>query len=163
MADLLARASVQRVHTALVAAGIEPRIVVLDLSASTAIQASAGLGITVGQIASSLIFRLPDDKPVLVITSGAHRVDEEHLAGQLGVSHLARADADYVKRWSGFSIGGVAPVGWPTTNDVTITMDDALFAYDEIWAAAGHPHTVFPATPDALQRATGARVLSVRP
>ena len=163
MADLLARASVQRVHAALSEAGIPPRITLLDLSASTAVQASAGLGISVGQIASSLIFRLPDDSPVLVITSGAHRVDEEHVARQLGVTHLGRADADYVKQWSGFSIGGVAPLGWPSSEGVTITMDESLFAYDEVWAAAGHPHTVFPVAPEALQRATRARVLSVRP
>jgi prolyl-tRNA editing enzyme YbaK/EbsC (Cys-tRNA(Pro) deacylase) len=110
-------------------------------------------------VASSIVFKMPDGSPLLVITSGRHRVDTELVAKELGIEKLHRADADFVKEKSGFSIGGVSPVGW--INDATIVIDLALNDYDAVWAAAGHPHTVFPTTFAELLSATGARPLVV--
>ena len=128
-------------------------------SARSAQEAADALGILVGQVASSIVFKLPDGSPLLVITSGRHRVDTELGAKELGVEKLNRADADYVKEASGFSIGGVSPVGW--VNEATIVIDLALNDYDVVWAAAGHPHTVFPTTYGELLTATNARPLVV--
>jgi prolyl-tRNA editing enzyme YbaK/EbsC (Cys-tRNA(Pro) deacylase) len=128
-------------------------------SARSAQEAADALGILVGQVASSIVFKLPDGSPLLVITSGRHRVDTELVAKELGVEKLHRADADYVKEASGFSIGGVSPVGW--VNEATIVIDLALNDYDVVWAAAGHPHTVFPTTYGELLKATDARPLIV--
>jgi prolyl-tRNA editing enzyme YbaK/EbsC (Cys-tRNA(Pro) deacylase) len=170
--SVLERPAVQRVRDALERAGIETSIHVQDDRAHSAAEAAAALGIAVGQIASSIVFRLPDDRPLLVITSGRHRVDVDLVARTLGVEALSRADADYVKAWSGFSIGGVSPVGWTSELsagvtpegvplEVTVLLDEALGAYDVVWAAAGHPHAVFPTTFEALRRASGARVARV--
>ena len=93
-------------------AGLGTDVVVLDDTSRTAADAAAALKVEVGQIASSIVFVLPDGLPLLVITSGRHRVDPDLVAGALGVASLERADAQYVKAWSGFSIGGVSPVGW---------------------------------------------------
>jgi len=128
-------------------------------SARSAQEAADALGILVGQVASSIVFKLPDGSPLLVITSGRHRVDTELVAKELGVEKLHRADADYVKEASGFSIGGVAPLGWLTK--ATILIDEALNDYEVVWAAAGHPHTVFPTTYGELLKATDARPLIV--
>ncbi len=128
-------------------------------SARSAQEAADALGILVGQVASSIVFKLPGGSPLLVITSGRHRVDTELVAKELGVEKLHRADADYVKESSGFSIGGVSPVGW--VNEATIVIDRALNDYDVVWAAAGHPHTVFPTTYAELLMATNARPLVV--
>ncbi len=128
-------------------------------SARSAQEAADALGILVGQVASSIVFKLPDGSPLLVITSGRHRVDTELVAKELGVEKLNRADADYVKEASGFSIGGVSPVGW--VSEATIVIDLALNDYDVVWAAAGHPHTVFPTTYGELLTATNARPLVV--
>ena len=128
-------------------------------SARSAQEAADALGILVGQVASSIVFKLPDGSPLLVITSGRHKVDTELVARELGVEKLHRADADYVKESSGFSIGGVSPVGW--INPATIVIDLALNDYEKVWAAAGHPHTVFPTTYDELLRATNARPMVV--
>jgi prolyl-tRNA editing enzyme YbaK/EbsC (Cys-tRNA(Pro) deacylase) len=131
------------------------KITVLADSARTAADAAAALGIQVGQIASSLVFKLPDETALLVITSGRHRVDTAMVASLLGVDSLGRADADYVKEVSGYSVGGVAPVGWVNLPHTTL-IDEALNEYDIVWAAAGHPHAVFPTSFSELQRATGA-------
>ena len=128
-------------------------------SARSAQEAADALGILVGQVASSIVFKLPDGSPLLVITSGRHKVNTELVARELGVEKLHRADADYVKESSGFSIGGVSPVGW--INPATIVIDLALNDYETVWAAAGHPHTVFPTTYDELLRATNARHMVV--
>jgi prolyl-tRNA editing enzyme YbaK/EbsC (Cys-tRNA(Pro) deacylase) len=108
----------------------------------------------VEQVASSIVFQLPDEKPLLVITSGRHRVDTDLVAKELGIEKLHRADADFVRTWSGFAIGGVAPLGWLSAP--TILIDEALNDYDIIWAAAGRPHAVFPTTFDELIAATNA-------
>ncbi len=129
-------------------------------SARTAADAAQALGIEVGQVASSIVFKLPDGSPLLIITSGRHRVDTDLVAKNLGVESLLRADADFIRERSGFAIGGVSPIGW-TTDPGIILIDSALNEYGVIWAAAGHPHAVFPTTFDLLFRATGAREMIV--
>jgi prolyl-tRNA editing enzyme YbaK/EbsC (Cys-tRNA(Pro) deacylase) len=151
--------SVIRVVEKLKELGISAEVVHLADSARSAQEAADALGILVGQVASSIVFKMPDESPLLVITSGRHRVDTELVAKELGIEKLHRADADFVKEKSGFSIGGVSPVGW--INDATIVIDLALNDYDAVWAAAGHPHTVFPTTFAELLSATGARPLVV--
>ena len=160
MEGVLEKAAVQRAQVALTQNQMPGQIKVLSDSARTAAEAAAALGIEVGQIASSLVFRLPDDKPLLVITSGRHRVDTQLVASSLNIEKLGRADADYVKDVSGYSVGGVAPIGW--TNPPAITLiDEALNDYEVIWAAAGHPHAVFPTTFVELQRSSGANPAKV--
>ncbi|GGH61358.1 cys-tRNA(pro)/cys-tRNA(cys) deacylase [Comamonas phosphati] len=126
----------------------------LDGAARTAQEAAEQLGILVGQVAKSIIFkRRSDGAAVLVVTSGDRRVDEEKVAQLVG-SGLGRADADFVKASTGFSIGGVSPVAH-AAKPVTL-MDQELQRFDTVWAAAGHPYGVFPATPQQLQELTGA-------
>lgn len=139
---------------ALAQSGIKGEIKILADSARTAQDAATALGIEVGQIASSLVFKLPSGNPLLVITSGRHRVDTELVAQFLGIDRLERADADYVKSVSGYSVGGVSPLGWISKPE-KILIDLALNDYEVVWAAAGHPHTVFPTTFPELLQATG--------
>ena len=147
------KAAVQRAQKAMIEAGMNGQITVLSESARTAAQAAAALGIEVGQIASSLVFTIADNQPLLIITSGRHRVDTELVARLLEVERLGRADADYVKNVSGYSVGGVAPIGW-TNKPKLILVDEALDDYEVVWAAAGHPHAVFPTTFAELMQAT---------
>lgn len=156
---VLEREPVKRVAAAL-SANKMGEIHVLSDTARTAQDAATALNIEVGQIASSLIFRLPDGSPILIITSGRHRVDTQLVASTLGVSHLDRADANYVKELSGFSVGGVSPLGW-LTNIEHIYIDEALNSYQAIWAAGGHPHAVFPTTFAELMAATAAKPMVV--
>ncbi len=150
--------SVQRVTAALQAAGHPHAPVMLDGAARTAQEAADALGIVVGQIAKSIIFRRKsDDAAVLVVTSGDRRVDEKRVSALVGP--IGRADADFVKSATGFTIGGVAPVGH-TQAPVTL-IDRELLRFDEIWAAAGHPHAVFRLRPQDLERLTGAPVADV--
>ncbi len=133
-----------------------PRL--LDDAARTAQQAADALGVAVGQIAKSIIFRrVSDDSAVLVVTSGDRRVDEHKVAALVGP--VGRADAAFVKARTGFSIGGVAPVAHAIPS-VTL-IDRELFRFDQIWAAAGHPHAVFALSPTDLVRLTGAPVADV--
>lgn len=130
----------------------------LDLPARTSQEAADALGVTVGQIAKSVIFRRKaDDVAVLVVTSGDKRVDEKRVAAHTGL--LGRADADFVKARTGFSIGGVAPLAHATPC-VTL-IDRELFRFHEVWAAAGHPNGVFRLTPQQLADLTGAPVADV--
>ena len=145
-------------HDALRAAGIPGEIVVLPDSAATAAQAAAALGVEVGAIANSLVF-WSDGEPLLVMTSGAHRVDTTALAGRLGRQVIERATAQQVRDATGQAIGGVAPAGHPAP--LPTVVDEALSAYPEIWAAAGTPHTVFPLTFDELVALTGGEVARV--
>ena len=141
---VLASSSVQRVREALDRAGIRADIVELPGAARTAKAAAEYLGCDVGQIANSLVFRAAkSDRAVLVMSSGAKRVSVEKLASAVG-EPIAKADADFVRAHTGFAIGGVAPAGH--TGDLVKFVDRALAAHGEIWAAAGHPHTVFPLT-----------------
>ncbi len=160
MDGVLEKSAVKRVQQALISIGAKGQIKVLTDSARSAAEAAAALGIEVGQIASSIIFKLPDQSPLLVITSGRHRVDTELVARQLGEDKLDRVDADYVKEKSGFSIGGVAPIGWINQPKIVI-IDQALNDYKVVWAAAGHPHAVYPTTYDELIKCTSARPLIV--
>ena len=146
------------VHEALRAAGIAGEIVVLPDAASTAALAASALGVEVGAIANSLVF-WSNDAPLLVMTSGAHRVDTTALAERLGRGDIRRATPDQVREATGQAIGGVAPTGHPAPL-VTI-VDEALAAYSEIWAAGGTPHTVFPLTYNELVRLSGGSVMRV--
>jgi prolyl-tRNA editing enzyme YbaK/EbsC (Cys-tRNA(Pro) deacylase) len=159
MENVLQNPSVQRVSAKLKELGVKGEVHVLSDSARTAQEAADALGILVGQVASSIVFKLDDESPLLVITSGRHRVDTKLVAEKLGVAKLHRVDADYVKEKSGFSIGGVSPVGW--VSQATILIDEALNEYEVVWAAAGHPHSVYPTTFAELLECTGAKPMVV--
>ena len=160
MDGVLEKSAVKRVKQALISTGLSTEITVLTESARSAVEAASALGIEVGQIASSIIFKLSDQKPLLVITSGRHRVDTELVADKLGIDKLDRVDADYVKENSGFSIGGVAPIGW-TNPPAIVIIDEALSEYEVVWAAAGHPHAVFPSSFNELKSIANATALVV--
>jgi len=160
MDGILEKAAVRRFQEAATNLGIKGEIKILSDTARTAIDAAQGLGIEVGQIASSLIFKLPSGNPLLIITSGRHRVDTDLVAKNLDIAELGRADAHYVKEVSGYSVGGVSPIGWLTQPELTL-IDEALNDYEILWAAAGHPHAVFPTSFAELQiaaQATPSRV-----
>jgi len=160
MDGILEKAAVKRFIQAATDLGVKGQVTVLSETARTAIDAANGLGIEVGQIASSLIFKLPSGNPLLIITSGRHRVDTELVAKNLGIAELGRADANYVKDVSGYSVGGVSPLGWISKPEI-ILIDEALNDYDVVWAAAGHPHAVYPTTYDELIQCTGAQPMVV--
>ena len=160
MEEVLTNSSVVRVSALLKKLNCSGQVRILSESARTALDAADSLGIEVGQVASSIVFRLPSGNPLLVITSGRHRVDTSLVAENLGVEKLHRADADFIKESSGFSIGGVSPLGWISKPEV-ILIDEALNDYDVVWAAAGHPHAVYPTTHDELIQCTGAQPMIV--
>ena len=160
MEQVLTNPSVIRVTALLKELGCTGDVTVLSDSARTALDAADALGIQVGQVASSIVFKLPSGNPLLVITSGRHRVDTDLVAKHLGVEKLHRADADFVKNASGFSIGGVSPVGWVNKPEI-ILIDEALNDYDAVWAAAGHPHAVYPTSFAELLECTGAKPMVV--
>jgi prolyl-tRNA editing enzyme YbaK/EbsC (Cys-tRNA(Pro) deacylase) len=160
MENVLQNPSVQRVSAKLKELGIDGKVHVLSDSARTAQEAADALGILVGQVASSIVFKLDDESPLLVITSGRHRVDTKLVAEKLGIAKLHRVDADYVKEKSGFSIGGVSPLGWISKPEV-ILIDEALNDYEVVWAAAGHPHAVYPTTYAELIQCTDAKPMIV--
>lgn len=149
----------RRVRDALAAAGHPHAPILLQDAARTAQQAADALGVQVGQIAKSIIFRREeDDAAVLVVTSGDQRVDEQKVAALVG--RIDRADAGFVKARTGFSIGGVSPVAH--AHEPVVLVDELLFRFDEIWAAAGHPRAVFRLHPTDVQRLVpDARVASV--
>jgi prolyl-tRNA editing enzyme YbaK/EbsC (Cys-tRNA(Pro) deacylase) len=151
--------AVDRVAAALAAQGVEPRIQWFDDAVTTAQLAADALGIEVGQIANSLVFTI-DEEPILVLTSGAHRVDTEWLGEALGGT-IRRASKEAVKEATGQVIGGVAPVGHPAP--VRTIVDVHLAEYPEVWAAAGHAKTVFPTTFEELVRITGGTPHPVEP
>ena len=160
MEEVLTNPSVIRVSALLKELGCLGEVTILSESARTALDAANALGIEVGQVASSIVFKLPSGDPLLVITSGRHRVDTDLVAKNLGIEKLHRADADFVKNASGFSIGGVSPVGWVNQPEITL-IDRALNDYDVAWAAAGHPHSVYPTSFAELLRVTGATPMVV--
>jgi prolyl-tRNA editing enzyme YbaK/EbsC (Cys-tRNA(Pro) deacylase) len=160
MEGILEKVAVKRVAAALTEHGCDGQIKVLSDSARTAAEAASALEIEVGQIASSLIFKLPDGSPLLIITSGRHRVNTDLVASNLGIEKLGRVDADYVKEQSGFSIGGVSPLGWISKPEI-ILIDEALSDYDVVWAAAGHPHAVYPTSFAELLAITSAQPMVV--
>jgi prolyl-tRNA editing enzyme YbaK/EbsC (Cys-tRNA(Pro) deacylase) len=144
--------NVANVAEVLRAHGVAGEVVVLPESAPTAATAAAQLGCEVGAIANSLIFDA-DGEPLLVLTSGAHRVDTGLIAQLVGAARVRRASPEFVREATGQPIGGVAPVGHPAP--VRTLVDKWLSRHEVVWAAAGHPHTVFPTTFDELARITG--------
>ncbi len=148
------------VAEALATAGAQGTVRQLADSARTAAEAAAALGCPVGAIANSLIF-LADTQPVLILTSGAHRVDTAHVATLLGVGKVRRASPEQVRAATGQPIGGVAPVGHP--QPVRTLVDTALQDYAVVWAAGGTPHTVFPTTYAELLRICSAEPVTVEP
>lgn len=153
MSAVLSNPSVERVRAALAAAGLAPAIVELPGAARTAVAAAQFLGCEVAQIANSLVFRAEaTGRAVLVMSSGAKRVSTAKLAALVG-EPIGKADADFVRRHTGFAIGGVAPAGH--VGELTRYVERSLAAYPEIWAAAGHPSTVFRLRYADLVRITG--------
>src|SRR5579875_1844824 len=125
----------------------------LDEPAPTAVAAAALVGVDVGAIANSLVFATAEDESLLVLTSGAHRVDTARVAALVGTAKLKRADPDFVYAHTGQRIGGVAPVAHP--RPLRTLVDLALRDYPQVWAAGGIPHAVFPTTFDELVTLTG--------
>lgn len=165
---LLDHPAVVRVREALTAVNVTTEIVVLAGSARTAVQAAEYLGVTTAQIANSLVFavtRAGDEgaaeeaapEPLLVLASGAHRVDTAKVAALLELGRVTMADPDMVRTTTGFVIGGVAPVG--SLTPLRTLVDVSLSRYDTIWAAAGHPRAVFATTYDEILRVTGAQAI----
>ena len=151
--------SAQKVQSALAAAGVPARIVALGVAARTSQQAADALGIAVGQIAKSLVFRgAQSGRAVLVIAAGDRRVDEAKIAAQLG-EPIERARPEFVREHSGFAIGGVAPLGH--AQPMVTFIDSSLRRFSEVWAAGGTPHTVFPIAPVDLLRVAGGTELDV--
>ena len=146
------------VHDALRAAGIAGEIIVLPDAAATAVLAAEALGVEVGAIANSLVF-WSDGEALLVMTSGAHRVETAALAARLGRGKIQRATAEHVREATGQAIGGVAPNRHPAR--LPTIVDEALAEFSEIWAAGGTPHTVFPLSYDELVRLTAGTIAKV--
>src|SRR5271166_6929605 len=141
-----------------VALGQRFAVLEFDASTRTAEEAATAIGCTVAEIAKSLVFRAASGRPVLVIASGAHPVDEKRIAAAIG-EPVGRADADFVRDATGYAIGGVPPVGHKTPPVVLI--DETLMDFEAIWAAAGTPNSVFRLTPAELVELTGGRVAAV--
>lgn len=146
-------ASALRVQQALAAAGAESKVIELSIPARTSQQAADALGVEVGQIAKSLIFRaVPSGRAVLVIAAGDRRVDEDRIRALLGEA-IERATPEFVREYSSFAIGGVAPVGH--AKPMTTFIDASLRRFEVVWAAGGTPHCVFPISPGELMRVSG--------
>lgn len=153
------KASAQRVQDALIAGGFTNQVVELEISARTSQEAADAVGCDVGQIAKSLIFATEQTgRGVLVITSGANRVDTGAVAAAVG-EKLVRANPDFVREQTGYAIGGIPPLGH--TNVLITYIDEDLLQFESIWAAAGHPNALFPLTPTELVAMTGGTVLDV--
>ena len=154
---------VRRVTAALTSFGVRGQIRVLDDDAKTARQAADALGVRIDQIANSVVFRARRDdrtvRPLLVLTSGAHRVDTLQIADLLELTSISLADAEFVSEHTGFAIGGVAPVA--PGHVIETVVDVSLSRYDRVWAAAGHPRAVFPTSYDELLRLTGGHPAEV--
>jgi prolyl-tRNA editing enzyme YbaK/EbsC (Cys-tRNA(Pro) deacylase) len=150
--------NVRAVRAVLASAGATGELRILPDAVSTAALAAEALGVEVGQIANSLVFDA-DGTPLLVLTSGAHRVDTGRVAALIGADRVRRASPDFVRAATGQAIGGVAPVGHPAP--VRTLVDTALAGYDEVWAAGGIPHAVFATRFDELVRITGGEPAEV--
>jgi prolyl-tRNA editing enzyme YbaK/EbsC (Cys-tRNA(Pro) deacylase) len=149
----------QRVQDALNMAGVAASIVEYDVPARTSAEAAAVLGCSVAQIAKSLVFRAASGAPVLVIASGANRVDEAKVSALIGES-IGRADPAFVRDRTGYAIGGIPPLGH--TNALKTLIDRDLLEYNCIYAAGGTPHAMFPLLPSDLVRIAGGRVADVK-
>jgi prolyl-tRNA editing enzyme YbaK/EbsC (Cys-tRNA(Pro) deacylase) len=152
--------SVQKVQDALKALGLPNNVMELQSTTRTSAEAAQAVGCSVGQIAKSIVFRaVQTDKPILVIASGSNRVNEKRIESFIS-QPIGKADADYVRKHTGFVIGGVPPIGH--LEKIEIFIDEDLLAYQEIWAAAGSPYAVFKLTPSDLVKMTGGRVVSIK-
>ena len=150
----------QRVQKALRECGLEAEVMELPQSTRSAKEAAEAVGCSVSQIAKSIVFRTTQSqRPILVIASGPNRINEDRISSLVS-EPVKMANPDFVKSKTGFSIGGVAPVGHLEKPEIFI--DEDLFKYKEIWAAAGTPHAVFRLTPQELEKITGGRVISVK-
>lgn len=159
MAGSKPKSSVDRVRLAASKAGLGIEIVEMPGSTRTAEDAAAACGCSVGEIVKSLVFRgKASDQPVLLMVSGANRVDERAVARTIG-EKLGRADADWVRETTGFAIGGVSPIGH--TGPVRAFMDRDLMKYARVWAAGGSPRSVFAVAPNALVSATNADIIAM--
>jgi len=152
--------SAQRVADALADAGVNGTVRQFDRPTRTSKEAAEALGCPLRAIASCLVL-VADDESVVLIKSGAHRADLDHLGAQVGAGVLRQANADEVRAATGQPIGGVAPVNWPTSPRVLI--DASLREEPTIWSAAGTPNTVFPTTFEELERITGAVTVTIEP
>jgi prolyl-tRNA editing enzyme YbaK/EbsC (Cys-tRNA(Pro) deacylase) len=153
------RPAARRIRELLAERGYDCEVVEFAETTRSSADAAAAIGCEVAQIAKSLVFRSkPSGRPVLVVASGANRVDEKRIAAALGEG-LGKADAEFVRDRTGFAIGGVAPIGHATP-PVTF-IDEDLFRHETIWAAAGTPFSVFRLTPAQLAEMTGGRVLKL--
>jgi prolyl-tRNA editing enzyme YbaK/EbsC (Cys-tRNA(Pro) deacylase) len=150
----------QKVQETLKTLGFSNAVVELQTTTRTSAEAAQTIGCQVEQIAKSIIFQGREThKPVLVIASGPNRVNEKRIE-ELISEPLGKADADYVRKHTGFVIGGVPPIGHLEKLDVFI--DEDLLQYEEIWAAAGTPHAVFKLTPSDLIKMTDGRIISIK-
>lgn len=151
--------SAQKVQDALAAAGFANEVIEVPDSTRTAAEAAAALGCEVAHIVKSLVFRTrTTGRPIMLLASGANRVDEKAAAALVG-EPLDRADADFVREHTGYAIGGVPPIGHASR--LHCLVDEALLAFPRIWAAAGHPHAVFALTPDELVRMTHGQIAAI--
>jgi prolyl-tRNA editing enzyme YbaK/EbsC (Cys-tRNA(Pro) deacylase) len=146
------------VAAALAAQGVDASVRELDASAATVAEAAAAIGTTPSRIVKSLVFSA-DHEPVVVLASGTNRVDTRKLGALLG-RRVRRADADAVRRATGFAIGGVPPLGY--AQPVRVFVDRELLRFDEVWAAGGTPNSVFPIGPDDLVRVSGGQLADVK-
>ena len=139
--------------------GFELQVLELPETTRTAADAAKAINCQLGQIAKSIVFRTTQSKPILIIASGVNRVNEKVIDNLLG-GEIVKADAGFVREKTGFAIGGVAPVGHPEKIETFI--DEDLFCYQEIWAAAGNPNSVFKLSPQQLLKITGGRIIKVK-
>ena len=152
--------SAQKVQDALRALGFDLTVIEHTESTRTAQEAADRVGVTLGQIVKSLIFKGKiSDKPILVLTSGANRVDEKRIKAYAG-EKITRADADFVRAVTGYAIGGVPPIAH--VQQMETYLDEDLMQYDVIWAAAGTPNAVFELSPSTLQKMTQGQVVRVK-
>ena len=159
MSDELS-ASAQRFQDMLRQRGFAHQVIELPASTRTAKEAAQAVGCQPGQIVKSLVFKaLHSQTPLLVLASGPNRVDEQRLS-ELAGEPIGKADADFVRQWTGFAVGGVPPLGH--TEPVASFIDESLLQYDTLWAAAGTPHAVFQLTPGDLQTMTDGRIVSIK-
>ncbi len=150
----------QKVQDILASQGFDCKVIEFAESTRTAQEAADRAGCTLGQITKSLIFKgKTSNKPILVLTSGANRVDEKRISEYAG-EHIVRADADFVRTTTGFAIGGVPPLGH--AQKMETYLDEDLLQYQTIWGAAGTPNAIFELTPDDLQKMTGGKVVRVK-
>lgn len=160
MSEITLPASAQRVQDALRAQGFSSQVQELSSSTRTAKEAAESIGCEVAQIVKSLVFKTRQtQQPILVVASGVNRINEK-LLGELIGEAIGKADADFVRQHTGFSIGGVAPIGHP--EPLRIFIDEDLLLFETIWAAAGTPFSVFELTPAELQKMTGGTVAHVK-